>query len=100
MLTVYLHAIPSQATILLMFASLFEFLRRFHAISDIDQALIEQELHYRAMVEDDYLIREGEVCQQMFFICKGILRNVAQNEKGSELTVLLLERKPTLHYSA
>jgi len=67
------------------------FLRLFRNISDSDAAIIESELEYRKVAEGEVLLSEGHLCREMFFICKGVLRIVSQNEKGNKMAYFFLK---------
>jgi len=41
--------------------------------------------------EGDYLFRSGHIIREMFFICKGVLRIMVNNEKGIEVTHFFLK---------
>jgi len=74
-----------------MFKSFINFLCLFKNIPPADIAIIEQELTYRKVAEGEVLFSEGHVCREMYFICKGVLRIVAQNEKGSKMAYFFLK---------
>ena len=61
------------------------YLRLFKNIPPADAAIIESELSYRKVPEGEVLLNEGDFCREMFFICKGVLRIVSQNEKGNKM---------------
>ena len=66
--------------------ALISFLKHFHSISTDDEPLIAAATEYRVYKEGDYLFKAGKVCREMFFVCKGILRIVVDNESGNEVT--------------
>jgi CRP-like cAMP-binding protein len=68
-----------------------DFLRLFRNISKEDAEIIEQYLGYRTATDGEVLFNEGEICREMFFISKGVLRIVSQNEKGNKLTIFFLK---------
>lgn len=74
-----------------MFDSFINFLRLFKNIPQADANIIESELSYRKANEGEVLFNEGEVCKEMFFICKGVLRIVSLNEKGNSITHFFLK---------
>jgi CRP-like cAMP-binding protein len=67
------------------------FLRLFRDISDDDTTIIENHVHCRSVTEGDYLLPNGSICREMYFICKGVLRIVVQNEKGQDVTYHFLK---------
>ncbi len=74
-----------------MFKDFINFLKLFKNIPEADVAVIEQALAFRKVAEGDVLFTGGQVCREMFFICKGVLRIVAQNEKGNLVTYFFLK---------
>lgn len=69
----------------------FRFLRLFRLISTADEALISAELQLRSLAAGELLVREGEVCRELFFICAGVLRIVRQNARGQDVTHFFLK---------
>src|ERR1700748_273136 len=65
---------------------LISFLKQYHPIPTDDETLIAAATEYRTYKEGDYLFKAGKVCREMFFVCKGILRIVVENENGNEVT--------------
>ena len=65
---------------------LISFLKLFRDISANDETLITSAIEYRTYKEGDYLFKADKVCREMFFVCKGILRIVVDNENGNEVT--------------
>jgi CRP-like cAMP-binding protein len=74
-----------------MFDAFINFLDLFKNIPQADIEIIEKELSYRKVTEGEALLEEGQICREMFFICKGVLRIVAQNEKGNKMAYLFLK---------
>jgi len=74
-----------------MFDIFINFLRLFKNISEDDAAIIKNELAYRKAVEGEVLLEEGKICKELFFICKGVLRIVAINEKGNKMNYFFLK---------
>src|SRR5689334_1932922 len=67
------------------------FLRLFRDLSHDDIIMIESHVDCRSVAEGDYLLLNGSVCREMYFICKGVLRIVVQNEKGNDVTYHFLK---------
>jgi CRP-like cAMP-binding protein len=65
---------------------LISFLKQFHPIPADDEPMITSAMEYRPYKEGYYLFKAGKVCREMFFVCKGILRIVVDNENGNEVT--------------
>src|ERR1700759_412077 len=74
-----------------MFEAFINFLRLFKNIPPPDVAIIEKELSYRKVTEGEVLLDEGQICKEMFFVCKGVLRIVSQNEKGNKMAYFFLK---------
>jgi CRP/FNR family transcriptional regulator, anaerobic regulatory protein len=74
-----------------MFDVFINFLRLFRDISPADAAIIESGLSYKKVAEGDVLLNEGQLCKEMLFVCKGVLRIVSQNEKGNKVAYFFLK---------
>lgn len=70
---------------------LISFLQLFHPVPEADQELVLKAFTAKAFREGDYLFRSGNTCREMFFICKGVLRILVQNDKGNEVTHYFLK---------
>lgn len=66
--------------------ALLTFLRSFRTITGDDAAIITPYFHAKHFKEGEYLFTEGKVCKEFFFIVSGILRIVATNTKGVDVT--------------
>ncbi len=55
-------------------------------IPEDDKGRIARSFERRAYSEGDFLFHPDHTCKELFFICKGVLRIVKQNEKGNEVT--------------
>jgi CRP-like cAMP-binding protein len=55
-------------------------------LSESDQAVIVDAFEYRTYKEGATLFQSAHICRQLFFVCKGILRILAENENGNEVT--------------
>jgi CRP-like cAMP-binding protein len=75
----------------LMYAPFFQYLRLFHDLSAADEQVITQVLRPRCVPENEVLVRSGQVCQELFFIVRGVLRIVGQHESGTETTYFFLK---------
>jgi CRP/FNR family transcriptional regulator, anaerobic regulatory protein len=80
---------------------LISYLQLFGTISAADQEMIEAATQFRVVKEGEVLAGSGTVCREMFFICKGVLRIVKENEKGNEVTHFFLKENQfcTILYS-
>src|ERR1700737_2462054 len=62
------------------------FLQLFRPVTEEDQQLISSYFEPKAFKEGDTLFKGGRICQELFFVCKGVLRIMATNEKGMDVT--------------
>jgi CRP-like cAMP-binding protein len=74
-----------------MFEPFFRYLTLFKSIPQDDRKLIESALTYHTLSENEYLLKEGSFSNRLYFICQGIVRIVAQNEQGKEVTHFFLK---------
>lgn len=74
-----------------MFDTFISFLRLFKDIPQSDVAIIESELSQRKVTEGEALLEQGQICKEMFFVCKGVLRIVSLNEKGNKMACFFLK---------
>ena len=66
--------------------TLLTFLRQFKPITDDDAAVITSFFKARQVKEGEYLFEGGKICRNLFFVTTGILRIVAINDKGRDIT--------------
>jgi len=69
-----------------MNSPLLDYLQLFRPLPEEDKLLLEEAFEYRVAREGDTLFRGGQVCREMFFVNKGVLRIVASNAKGQDVT--------------
>jgi CRP-like cAMP-binding protein len=55
-------------------------------ISEQEKAVLELYFQPGKMAEGDELFEGGKTCNQLFFICKGILKIHSVNERGTDIT--------------
>lgn len=48
------------------------------------ESLIDSSLQRKSYKKNDYLLREGETCNHIFFVAKGLLRSYTLDENGKE----------------
>lgn len=65
---------------------LISYLHLLRAITPEEGELIQSYFELKNFKEGDYLLKEGTVCHEEFFICAGVLRILSFNEKGVERT--------------
>lgn len=69
-----------------MINPLIDFLRLLRYISAEDEAIIATYFEHRFFKEGDFLFSGHRVCTELFFVCKGVLRIVTNNDKGIDIT--------------
>jgi len=69
-----------------MNSPLINYLQLFRSFPEKDQQLLTDAFEHRSCKEGDTLFRSGYICREMFFISKGVLRIMAVNDKGQEVT--------------
>lgn len=74
-----------------MDSPLVTYLQLFRYIPDEDKALINDAFQLKHVKEGEELFTSGHVCRTLFFICKGVLRIMAANEKGFAVTHYFLK---------
>lgn len=72
---------------------LISFLELFRSIPGGDKLRIIHAFERRSYREGDFLFRPDHICKELFFICKGVLRIVNQNEDGTEVTHFFLSEQ-------
>jgi CRP-like cAMP-binding protein len=75
----------------MIISPLVPYLRLFRNISKEDEALIEAAFERRLFNEGDYFFYPGNVCKEMFFICKGVLKIIMPDEKGGQVIHFFLK---------
>lgn len=71
---------------MVMISPLIDFLRLLRYISAEDEAIIATYFEHRFFKEGDFLFSGHRVCTELFFVCKGVLRIVTNNDKGIDIT--------------
>ncbi|WP_029204118.1 Crp/Fnr family transcriptional regulator, partial [Pedobacter agri] len=67
-----------------MINTLFSHIEEKVLLSDKDRELIEGFFSFRKLRKRQYLLQEGEVCKNLVFVAKGLLRTYNIDEKGNE----------------
>jgi CRP-like cAMP-binding protein len=71
---------------MVMISPLINFLRLLRHISEEDEAIIATYFEHKFFKEGDFLFKGHRVCTELFFVCKGVLRIVTNNDKGIDIT--------------
>lgn len=68
-----------------MFAEIKEYFKEkgVELTSEVE-SLIDSSLERKSYKKNDYLLREGETCNHIFFVAKGLLRSYTLDENGKE----------------
>jgi len=65
---------------------LIDFIKLYRHIPAEDEALLAAAMERRRYNEGDYLFKGNKICREIFFACNGVLRIMALNENGKEVT--------------
>ena len=63
---------------------LFSHIEEKVSLSAKDRLLIEKFFSCRKLRKKQYLLQEGEICKNLVFVSKGLLRTYNIDEKGNE----------------
>jgi CRP-like cAMP-binding protein len=66
-----------------------EYLQSFGILNNDEIEKFEQNLITQKILKNSYLIKEGEICNEVAFILNGIFRSYYTTEKGDEITYCL-----------
>jgi CRP-like cAMP-binding protein len=66
--------------------ALIDYIESLRPLTEAERKVIVAAFQAGHFAEGDYLFRGGRVCNQFFFIVSGIVRMVAVNDKGVEVT--------------
>jgi CRP-like cAMP-binding protein len=69
-----------------MDSPLITYLQLFRGLPEEDKGLLTDAFEPRCLKEGDTLFRGGSICREMFFVSKGVLRILATNAKGQDVT--------------
>lgn len=61
-------------------------IQKFISLDPEEISFLEQELESREIKRKTFLVKEGQICQSLFFVEKGCLRAFFISEKGAEQT--------------
>jgi CRP-like cAMP-binding protein len=70
---------------------LVQYLQLFREVSAPDSRIIENAMQSRDYPEGSVLLQQGKIAKELFFICQGVLRIVASNDKGVTVTYFFLK---------
>lgn len=69
-----------------MYASLISAIEYFIRLDDTEKELISSLAIPKTFAKGDYFLREGQVCREVGFIEKGLIRYYMTNNNGEEIT--------------
>lgn len=70
-----------------MYKSLFDHIEKFVALEPSDIDKLESCLEISKIKRKDHVLQEGQICNTMYFIVKGCMRQYIINPKGTEQTL-------------
>ena len=66
--------------------SFFEFIRRFGTVPPHDEAVLRRYAKRAQLSAGDFFLKPGQICHQVGFLFKGVLRVYVQSEEGREIS--------------
>ncbi|RKR11267.1 CRP-like cAMP-binding protein [Flavobacterium sp. 90] len=70
-----------------MFTALFQHIEKFITLEPSEIDTLESCLILSSIKKKDHVLKEGQVCDTMYFIVKGCMRQYIINSRGSEQTL-------------
>jgi CRP-like cAMP-binding protein len=70
-----------------MFTALFQHIEKFIPLEPSEIDTLESCLNLSCIKKKDHVLKEGQVCDTMYFIVKGCMRQYIINSRGSEQTL-------------
>ncbi|WP_374173797.1 Crp/Fnr family transcriptional regulator [Flavobacterium tructae] len=70
-----------------MYTALFAHIEKFVTLEAYEIHLLESVLSLSNIKKKDHVLREGQVCNTLYFIVKGCMRQYIINSKGAEQTL-------------
>ena len=70
-----------------MYKSLFSHIEKFISLEPSDIDKLESSLEISKIKKKEHLLKEGQVCNTMYFVTKGCFRQYIINNKGTEQTL-------------
>ena len=72
-----------------MYERIVSSIQRFGPFSDQQIALVRDRMKYLVLKKNEFLIREGQVCQTFYFVNRGSFRHYLVDDDGIEATLNL-----------
>ncbi|MBF4492622.1 Crp/Fnr family transcriptional regulator [Flavobacterium sp. JLP] len=70
-----------------MYDSLFQHIQKFTTLEPSDIDILESCLNLSQIKKKEHVLKEGQVCNTMYFIVKGCMRQYIINSRGAEQTL-------------
>lgn len=70
-----------------MYKSLFDHIEKFVTLEPSEIEKLESHLELSKIKRKDHVLQEGQICNTMYFIIKGCMRQYIINPKGTEQTM-------------
>lgn len=70
-----------------MFTALLNHIEKFTLLDSAEIEILESHLNLSKVKKKDHLLKEGQVCNTMYFVTKGCARQYIINPKGTEQTL-------------
>jgi len=70
-----------------MYEALFQHLEKFVNLNPSEIDTLESCLHLSKIKKKDHVLKEGQICNTIYFIIKGCMRQYIINSKGTEQTL-------------
>ncbi|WP_337967083.1 Crp/Fnr family transcriptional regulator [uncultured Flavobacterium sp.] len=70
-----------------MFTALFQHIEKFITLEPSEIDTLESCLSLSCIKKKDHVLKEGQICDTMYFIAKGCMRQYIINSRGSEQTL-------------
>jgi CRP/FNR family transcriptional regulator len=70
-----------------MFTALFDHIQKFATLDSEEMDTLESCLNISKIKKKEHLLKEGQVCNTMYFVTKGCARQYIINSKGTEQTL-------------
>ncbi|MDR7212666.1 Crp/Fnr family transcriptional regulator [Flavobacterium piscis] len=70
-----------------MYSVLIDHIQKFVNLEPSEIAILESSLEITKIKKKEYVLQEGQVCNNMYFVIKGCFRQYIINNKGTEQTL-------------
>lgn len=70
-----------------MHKALLKHIEKFITLEPSEAAILQSSLHVSSIKKKDLVLQEGQICDTLYFIIKGCMRQYIINSKGTEQTL-------------